>query len=47
MFYILKDGMCIYFAPTVTSTNAWLKENNKTIYKIYQDAFKNVVLEVK
>lgn len=47
MFYILKDGICIHFATTLTSTNNWLKENNKIIYKIYQDKFKNVVLEVK
>lgn len=47
MFYILKDGICIHFAPTLTSTNNWLKENNKKIYKIYQDKFKNVVIEVK
>lgn len=47
MFYILNDGMCIYFVPTVKEANEWLRENNKTIYKIYQDKFKNVVFEVK
>lgn len=47
MFYILKDGICIHFATTVKETNEWLKENNKIIYKIYQDKFKNVVVEVK
>lgn len=47
MFYILKDGMCIYSIPNGTKPTEWLKEYHKTMYKIYQDAFKDVVIKGK
>lgn len=47
MFYILENEICMYATPTIQDVNKWLKENNKTIYKVYQDEESVVKVEVK
>lgn len=47
MFYIVENNVCMYITPTTKDANDWLKMNNKTIYKVYQDAYKKVIVEVK
>lgn len=47
MFYIVEKSVCECITPTIQSVNEWLKTNNKTIYKIYQDEPKKVIVEVK
>lgn len=47
MFYIVEKNVCEYITPTIIDVNNWLKVNNKTIYKVYQDELKKVIVEVK
>lgn len=47
MFYIVEKNVCEYITPTLQDVNKWLKTNNKTIYKVYQDEPKKVIVEVK
>ena len=47
MFYIVENNICLYITLTMKDANDWMKMNNKTIYKIYQDEYKKVIVEVK
>lgn len=47
MFYILENGVCVHSTQTIKDVNKWLKENDKTIYKVYQDEESVVKVEVK
>lgn len=47
MFYIVENNSCLYITPTMKDANDWMKMNNKTIYKVYQDEYKKVIVEVK
>ena len=47
MFYIVENKVCLCIALTIKDANNWLKINNKTIYKVYQDEYKNVIVEVR
>ncbi len=47
MFYIVEKNICEYVTQTINDVNKWLKMNDKTIYKIYQDGPKKVIVEVK
>lgn len=47
MFYIVENNVCEYITQTIKDVNEWLKTNNKTIYKMYQDEPKKVIVEVK
>jgi hypothetical protein len=47
MFYILEKNVCEYITPTIIDVNNWLKVNNKTIYKVYQDEPNKIIVEVK
>lgn len=47
MFYIVENNVCMYITSTMKDANDWLKMNNKTIYKVYQDEYKKVIVEVK
>lgn len=47
MFYIVENNVCMCITLTMKDANDWLKTNNKTIYKVYQDEYKKVIVEVK
>lgn len=47
MFYIVENNICLYITPTMKDANDWMKMNNKTVYKVYQDEYKKVIVEVK
>lgn len=47
MFYIVEKNVCECITLTLQDVNKWLKTNNKTIYKVYQDEPKKVIVEVK
>lgn len=47
MFYIVEKNVCMYITPTIQDANNWMKMNNKTIYKVYQNEHKKVIVEVK
>lgn len=47
MFYIVEKNVCEYITPTIQDVNEWLTANNKTIYNVYQDELKKVIVEVK
>lgn len=46
MFYIVEKDICLYITPTMKDANDWMKMNNKTVYKVYQDEYKKVIVEV-
>lgn len=47
MFYIVENDICLYITPSMKDVNDWMKMNNKTVYKVYQDEYKKVIVEVK
>ena len=47
MFYIVEKNVCVNIVPVLQGVNECLKANNKTIYKVYQDEPKKVIVEVK
>lgn len=47
MFYIVENNIYLCIASTIKSANEWIKVNNKKVYKIYQDEYKKVIIEVK
>lgn len=47
MFYIVEKNVCMYITQTIKDANNWITTNNKTIYKVYQNEPKKVIIEVK
>lgn len=46
MFYIVENNVCLYITPTMKDANDWMKKNNKTVYKVYQDEYKKIIVKV-